>query len=82
MKRLAVLFVAALGLTACGGGGGGGATVNAPAPTPTAAGTAVDATAFKSVFYGKVAGSQYSFNLAGSDIRPDILLFTTSSSFE
>lgn len=61
MKWL-VLFVLALQLTACGGGGGGSAG------TPTPAGTTVSLTAFKGVFLGTAAGSQYSFPaMFGSD---------------
>jgi len=59
MKRLVMMFVMALGLTACGGGS---------SSTPTPAGTSVDLTSFKSVFLGSSAGAQYSFPaLFGSD---------------
>jgi len=76
MKRLALLLVAAsLCLTACGSATGvdAGATVTttlatpAAPVTPTVAGTAVNLTAFKKVFYGETAGAQYSFNLQGLD---------------
>jgi hypothetical protein len=65
MKRLVLLFVALLGLTACGGGGGGGTTA-----TPTPAGTMVNLAQFKGVFLGTLAGAQYSFPaLFGTDLQ-------------
>ncbi len=57
--------------TGCGGGGGGDtvatSTPATPTEIPTPAGTTVNLTSFKNAFYGKNVGSQYSFNLSGSD---------------
>jgi len=75
MTRLTLFLAAAsLSLTACGSSNGvdPGATptttLATPATsTPTAAGVAVNATAFKNVFYGKTTGAQFAFNLSGFD---------------
>lgn len=77
MKRfslLGLMIALAVALSGCGGGGGGGDTAATSTPAtpteiPTPTGTIVNLSAFKNVFYGKIAGSQYSFNLSGTDSK-------------
>jgi hypothetical protein len=75
MKRLVLLFVVILGLTACGIGVEDIPAVTpvvppvvTPTPAPTPVGTSVNMTTFKGVFLGTSLGAQFSFPaLFGTD---------------